>query len=185
MSKSSKRGLGSFFYTEWLRIPHDYLCSLKRNEFVFEIVFPLIVAVACAVLYYYFDSIQVAIDKLSNILPTILAVMIGFTIMLVTQLTSGSNDNLNKLKEKELSPQKILYSSPMSLYQCLYIQFCNSLISEITLLAIVFISMFVKPMFPPTWLLFVIFFIEVYFVANILLTTIRGVSNFYVTLYKV
>lgn len=179
--KKLEAGLGKYVYTEWLFPIKDYYCSIHRNEVFFEIVIPLICAGFCSYSYSLVDKVFQALNGLSNLLPTAISILIGFTVMLITLLLTSSGDSMEKIKNT--TTDKELYGNAISLYQGLHIQFSHSLFSEITLLLVIFIYLFWKGLGMPSGIAVVFLGIEVYLTLNILLSILRGITSLYFSFY--
>lgn len=180
--KQKERGLGSLIYMEWLFPIKDYYCCLRKNEWIYEIIIPLVVAALCSVVYYCNQKTIIALDKLAEFLPTVISILIGFTVMLITLLLTSSGDNVEILKKTYSN--KMLYKKRLTLYQGLHIQFSHSLFSEISLLLIIFLFLFSSGI-ENIWDLTNIFlFIEIYLTLNILLSILRGVTSIYFSFFR-
>lgn len=179
--KKQETGLGKYIYMEWLFPVKDYYCSIRKNEVVFEIIFPLLCALGCTYSYFRLGKVHNALDGLSGLLPTAISILIGFTVMLITLLLTSNGENINKLKAKELS--KKLYQKKLNLYQGLHIQFSHSLFSEIVLLLLVFCYLFWDGIGMPAWAAVAFLVIEIYLTLNILLSILRGITSLYFSFY--
>lgn len=182
MSKKSQKGLGKYIYMEWLIPIKDYYCSIRKNEVIFEIAVPVIIAFVCSTLYFVNGNFLIALDKLAEFLPTATSILIGFTVMLITLLLTSSGENVDRLKSIET--EKILYKKPVTLYQGLHIQFSHSLFSEIFLLLLIFFYLFLKGLDIQNEFSVVFLFTEVYLTLNILLSILRGIANLYFSFYN-
>lgn len=180
MEKEST-GLSSIIYTEGFRPIMDYYLAIQKNEAMFEIVSPAVISIACAVLYHRNGDVSKALDMLAELLPTAISILIGFTVMLITLLLTSPETNIDRLKGQTLG--KKLHGKQMTLYQGLLVQFCHLLFSEIILLIIVFLYLFLQGLNWDEKLNSVFLCIEVYFTLNILLSIIRGVANLYFSFY--
>ena len=175
-------GLSKYIYTEWLRPIIDYYMAIKKNEAMFEIIFPAVTAVICAGLYNTFGNVSQALAALADLLPTAISILIGFTVMLITLLLTSSGENIDRIKK--FSTEKKIHGKKITLYQGLHIQFSHSLFSEIFLLLIVFFYLFLNGL---GWIgkMSTIFLgIEVYLTLNILLSILRGIANLYFSFYR-
>ncbi len=182
MRKKSQKGLGKYIYMEWLIPIKDYYCSIRKNEVTFEIATPVIIAFVCSILYFVNGKFLIALDKLAELLPTAISILIGFTVMLITLLLTSSGENVNLLKSIET--EKILYKKPLTLYQGLHIQFSHSLFSEIFLLLLIFFYLFLKGLDIQNEFSIAFLFIEIYLTLNILLSILRGIANLYFSFYN-
>lgn len=183
MKKQSTRGLGQYIYMEWLIPIKDYYCSIRKNEVVFEIIMPLLASLICVLLYFRERKIKVALDGLSELLPTAISILIGFTVMLITLLLTSSGESVEQLKKTITT--KTLYKKPLTLYQGLHIQFSHSLFSEIFLLLLIFFYLFLKGIGFSLFINTIFLFIEIYLTLNILLSILRGIANLYFSFYNV
>lgn len=183
MKIRSTRGLGQFIYMEWLIPISDYYCSMRKNEVIFEIIFPVVVSLSCVFLYDKARKIEAALDGLSELLPTAISILIGFTVMLITLLLTSSGGNIEQLKHKMMT--KKLHKKPITLYQGLHIQFSHSLFSEIFLLLLIFSYLFLKGIGGSRTISTLLLFGEIYLTLNILLSILRGIANLYFSFYNV
>lgn len=182
MSKKSQKGLGKYLYMEWLFPIKDYYCSMRKNEVIFEIVVPVIIAFICSALYFANGKFLVALDRLAELLPTAISILIGFTVMLISILLTSNGENVDHLKSIET--EKKLYKKPVTLYQALHIQFSHSLFSEVFLLLVIFFYLFLKGLDAQNEFNVVFLFIQVYLALNILFSIIRGIANLYFSFYN-
>lgn len=180
--KKQKFGFGKYVYTEWLFPVKDYYCSIRSNEVVFEIVIPLLCAGICSVSYFKAGKVFKALDGLSDLLPTAISILIGFTIMLITLLLTSSGENVDKLKKSQTD--KVLYGHAVNLYQGLHIQFSHSLFSEIVLLLVIFVYLFWNGLGMPIKVAVAFLAVEVYLTLNILLSILRGITSLYFSFYR-
>lgn len=182
MSKKLQKVLGKYIYMEWLIPIKDYYCSIRKNEVFFEIAVPMIIAFICSALYFITGNFLIALDRLAELLPPTISILIGFTVMLITLLLTSSGENVARLKSIET--EKILYKKPVTLYQVLHIQFSHSLFSEIFLLFLIFFYLFLKGLDIQNEFSVVFLYVEVYLTLNILLSILRGITNLYFSFYN-
>lgn len=182
MRKSTTHGMGRIVYMEWIVPVIDYYRSIRKNEVVFEVLAPLSIAVMCTIIYLCKEKLILALDKMADLLPTAISILIGFTAMLITLLLTSSGESINKLKEAETG--KKLYQKPVSLFQGLHIQFSHSLFSEIALLLIIFFYLFLQGLGVPILVGVVFLIIEIYLTLNILLSILRGITSIYFSFYN-
>ena len=181
--KKQRFGLGKLIYMEWLFPVKDYYFSLRKNEIVFELLIPACIASICTLLYHLHDKVLIALVGLSELLPTAISILIGFTVMLITLLLTSSGKNVEFLKENELD--KMLYGKKINLFQGLHIQFSHSLFSEIVLLLTILAFLFWNGLVIPYVVAIVFLWIEVYLTLNILFSILRGITSLYFSFYKV
>ena len=182
MKRKSQGGLGKYIYMEWLIPIKDYYFSIRKNEVIFEIAVPFLISVVCSFMYFNSGKIFIALDGLSELLPTAISILIGFTVMLITLLLTSSGDNVELLKTIETD--KVLYKKPVTLYQGLHIQFSHSLLSEIFLLLLICLYLFLKGVGLHMAVGVGMLGIEIYLTLNILLSILRGIANLYFSFYN-
>ena len=180
--KKEQSGLGNHIYTEWLFPVKDYYCSIRKNEAVFEIAIPFFCATICSALYFFANKVFLALDGLSNLLPTAISILIGFTVMLITLLLTSTGENVDKLKNTQTD--KVLYGRKVSLYQGLHIQFSHSLFSEIVLLLTTFVYLFWNGLGMPVAAGVIFLVVEIHLTLNILLSILRGITSLYFSFYR-
>lgn len=175
-------GSSKFLYIEWLFPIFGYYIVLHLNEFIFDILFPFIISIACSLLYHKNDLIIIALNHLSTILPSVISILIGFTVMLITLLLSGNENSISKLKCKFIENKK-LWDKPVTLHQYLLLQFIRSLIAEIALIILVFLYLFLSPFQLPVIVYTVFLVFQVHYLLSILFSIARGLVNIFFAFY--
>ena len=181
-SKRSK-GLGTLIYMEWVIPIIDYYQSLRNSEKMFEVILPSVIAVFCTITYWKKGKLFLALNRVADVMPTAISVLIGFTVMLITLLLTSSGPSIETLK-KTVTDRK-LHGTDIPLYQGLHIQFSHSLFSEVFLLLLIFFYMFLYGIGVPIWTGVLFLILEIYLILNVLLSIIRGVTNLYFSFFKV
>lgn len=181
MRKTETKGLGRLVYAEWLIPFLDYYKSLKKNEAVFEIFSPLVVSIFATLVYWKHMKISVALDGLADLLPSVISILIGFTVMFITLLLTSDTDAITRLKKA--STDNKVRGKAISLYQKLHIQLTRSLIAEIGLLLLIFGYLFWKGIGMSIFVESVLLTFEVYLTLHILLVIIRSMTNLYCVFY--
>ena len=174
--------IGSILYLEWLKPIFDYYSTLKFKYAAFEIFLPLLIGAFCTFKYRELGKIDDALDALSELLPTAISILIGFTTMLITLLLTSSGENIEKLKH--INTEQKINKLPLSLYQSMHIQFSHSLFSEILFLMLIFMYLFLKGFELSEWIPITFLVIFVFYIMNILLSVLRGIANIYFSFYK-
>lgn len=179
--KKETKGLGRFIFMEWAIPVLDYYGSLRKNEVVFEIVVPFIIAGAATWVYIALEKVKVALDALANILPSAISILIGFTIMFITLLLTSDTPAITRIKEEPTESK--VRAQNISLYQKLHIQLTESLFAEVLLLLVVFCYLFAKGIGTTAVLEVAILTVEVYLTLHILLSIIRSTTHLYCVFY--
>lgn len=179
--KKKTKGLGKLIFMEWLIPVFDYYASVRKNEAVFEMLVPLVVAVLSSVVYRAVEKISIALDALADLLPSAISILIGFTVMFITLLLTSETPAIQKLKTEET--ENIVHKKRITLYQKLHIQLTESLFSEIILLLVTFGYLFYKGLSSSVFVEMVFLMIEVYLTLHILFGIIRSMTHLYCVYY--
>ena len=75
-------GLSNLIYTEWLRPIFHYYIAIKKNEAVFEILLPGVIAGIGSFWYLKAGKVEDALAALSELLPTAISPREGRTVPL-------------------------------------------------------------------------------------------------------
>ncbi len=180
--RSRRFSIGKFIYLEWLKPISDYYFTLQLKYAIYELIIPIAVGIVCTVIYYNAGKVDIALDALSELLPTAISILIGFTTMLITLLLTSSGENIERIKD--ISTDMRLNNEYISLYQSLHIHFSHSLFSEILFLLLIFFQLFLKGLNVPAWIPIVFLGIFVFYILNILFAILRGIANIYFCFYK-
>ena len=179
--KKETKGLGKLIFMEWLIPVFDYYASVRKNEAVFEMLVPLVVAVISSCVYGVVGKITIALDALADLLPSAISILIGFTVMFITLLLTSATPAIEKLKSE--GTENIVHEKHITLYQKLHIQLTESLFSEIILLLVTFGYLFYKGLGSLVFIEAVFLTIEVYLTLHILLGIIRSMTHLYCVFY--
>lgn len=180
--KEKTWGLGQILFMEWLFPVFDYYSSLRKSELRFEILLPLLAAIASSVVYVKIGKVSIALDALAELLPTAVSILIGFTVMLITLLLTTDSEQIGKLKT-EITENRVR-GKKITLYQKLHIQLTESLFSEVFLLLAVFAYLFYTGITSALLAEMVFLVVEVYLTAHILLGIIRSITHLYCVFYS-
>lgn len=181
MIKDTK-GFGKAIFMEWLIPIVDYFSSVRKNEAVFEMLIPFLIAVFSSCLYGNVGKIKIALDALADLLPSAVSILIGFTVMYITLLLTSGTPAIDRLK-KENTANKV-HGKQISLYQKLHIQLTESLFSEIILLLVTFGYLFYKGIGTSVVLEAIFLVVEVYLTLHILLGIIRSMTHLYCVFFR-
>lgn len=180
--KRETKGLGRLMFMEWIIPVFDYFRSLRKNEVMFEIVIPAIVSVVSSFVYFSINKETVALDALSEILPSAISILIGFTVMFITLLLTSDTPAIKRLKD-EITDSEVR-SEKINLYQKLHIQLTESLFAEVLLLLIVFGYLFAKGIGATMTIKAIALSVQVYLTMHVLLSIVRSTTHLYCVFYK-
>jgi len=169
-------------YTEFLYSIFDYYKTLNKQSIIFEIIFPLLLGGLIFYLLYFRGDLTHVSDFRDNVL-TLLGVLVGFSITIITILTTGTSNNLNEIKQRPTS--KKLGTKLLSLFDVLLINFTYSVVLEILLIIVHLIYPFILSNYEVNQCVkIVVFSITFATVIHVLLLTIRNMTDFYLVLIK-
>lgn len=176
--KEKSKGLG----LEWIYIFLDYYSAMDKKTAIGEIFIPMAISFVCSLIYWYSNIAEKALNKLAEIFPSAISILIGFTAMIVTLLITSESDKIKLLKNTET--KKEIRKERVTIYQKIFIQNSHSLFNEILLLLIVFMYMFFHGLSCINWLGLIFFlFIETYLVINILVSIFSNITTIYLAFY--
>jgi len=166
----------SILYIEFIYPIKHYFQTIRKNEAIFDLIFPLLIGLTG---YYVLEKFQCtilvtdAVDLLKTII-TLLSILVGFTISSIAILATTS-EKLNQETERVIGNKKI------NLYQLANITFIFVLFSEILTLvinlsAVVLISYDVISVIDH---LNILIAVNIALISHILLINIRNITNFY------
>jgi hypothetical protein len=147
---------------------------------LFEWLLPLIIGSFILVSLLDLNSYEV-VKSFRNESITLLGILAGFSITLITILTTGHSKNLDEIKTIE-SDIKI-NGQNISLYQVFLINFTYSVVTEVFLIIFNLIYPFFLYQFEFSKMVkLVVFTLSAMILVHVLLLTIRNMVNFYFTL---
>lgn len=174
--------IGKILYTEFFKPLGDYYSILKIKYCIYELVIPAVIGVGCAFVYSYYNKVENALDKLCDILPDTIAILIGFSTLLITLLLTGNENAIERLKKHKTEIE--LNRCKVSLYQCLHIQFTHSIFTEILLILLIFFYLFLKVFSLPDIVHTLFLGLFIILTLNIFLSLLRGITNLYFSYFN-
>lgn len=164
---------------ESLILVYRYFSTMERKNFVFEIFIPLVIAVVILSVSIHEDYSKLYQDFITPMQP-ILGVFIGFSIMVITVLTTSNSDNIIRIKRIEHSVKK---NEVDSLFNILLLNFVYSIFVEIILLLLIFsLPLFYKTCKASDLTYHITFGFFFWTFIHILFLTIRSITDFYFSL---
>lgn len=133
--------MGKYIYCQWLVPIYHYYKIIKRNEFIYEVIVPIVVSCIVMLCYAHEGLTASALLKMRELLPNALAVLIGFTVMCITLIATTDSNNISEIRNKK--SKRIIGNHIISMFRWLLIIFSYSLIVEVFLLIYVFFVAFV------------------------------------------
>ncbi|KNZ40604.1 hypothetical protein [Acetobacterium bakii] len=179
MLKNKKTNIGKFLYFDWLIPIVDYFRIVKFNEVIFDIVVPAIIAIIVTLIYYPTALIQNAIISLNEILPNVLAILIGFSISAIAIIISS-----DKKKYEKSVKEKFIGSDPLTIYRYLLIIMIFTLLQEIIALLLVFFVCFFRAVWGNIITDCIFLGLYIFLILNIFAVLTRSIVYLYASNYR-
>ena len=163
----------------------DYFASRKK---VFKkFLFPLIVSLSALFLSILFNigSSEKIVSIFSEFIGTqIVAILISFSVAIITILVSADNNNIKRLKETESSKDqyKPVHGKQLSLFQVLLSNIAYNVVTEIIYLVGLIAISLIQTIFP-IYLFKYITSICIFTILHILFVLLESVSQMYLTFW--
>lgn len=169
-------------YLEFLLLIADYFRTVSKRIFFFEWLFPFLIGVGIFALLFFGTSTSATIVFKDNAI-NLLGILVGFSITIITILTTGQGQNLVEIKNKETKIK--INKEKITLFRLLLINFTYSVIIEVGLIIVCLIyPLFVENIGINKNLKYIGFSILVFLILHIMLLTIRNLTDFYLILIK-
>lgn len=169
-------------YLEFLILIIDYFKTLKIKTVIYEVLIPLIISGISFYLLYTGKNTTMCSDFRNNVL-TLLGILLGFSITIITILTTGNSRNLIAIQEKET--EHVIGGKKVSLFDLLLINFTYSVVLEILLIIMLLLQPLIFANFNFSLIFKILgFAILSGAVVHVLLLTMRNLTDFYLILMK-
>ena len=112
-----------------------------------------------------------------------IAILISFSIAIMTILVTADNKNIDRIKERLSSECKPLNGSPMSLFQVLLSNITYTVLIEVAYLVILVSLIFVQ-LFVSDCILKILMGWSIFFIIHILHILLESVGKMYLTFWK-
>lgn len=167
-------------YTEFLFLLSDYFKTLRSKLIFFEWLLPVFISL---IVYFSIEEksyLKVANETSSNAL-TLLGILVGFSITVISLLNTASSKNVEEIKK--LITSYNIGGKNISLFQLILINMTYSVIIEILLIIFnLFIPLIWESFEKDTLILMNSF--NLFFLLHILLLNLRNMTDFYFILFK-
>lgn len=172
-----------------LIIPMSALDYLKtRKRIWLKILIALIPALAvgyCLNMFEFKEGVLIAdvFKDFVNVQISAIAILISFSIAIITILVSADNPNIKKLKERHSEDCNPLNEQKLNLFQVLLSNITYNVIIEVVYLIILIFYIFLQLFVPDECYKFLMA-ISVFFVIHILHILLESVGQMYLTFWK-
>jgi hypothetical protein len=144
---------------------------------LFKLMPASVVSTPCAI------DIDEVFKNFVNVQIGAIAILISFSIAIMTILVTAENDNMKVLKAKDSTECKNLNGYPLNLFQVLLSNITYNVLIEVIYLVLLIAFIFVR-LFVGETVIKVLISVSVFFVIHILLTLLESVGQMYLTFWK-
>jgi hypothetical protein len=165
-------------------IVFEYFFTLKRNEAIYEIISPAIFSILITFISLSDERQELinSINTLSGSLLTIIGILTGLSIAVMTVVAGSDKGGIEKMKTKE--SERILHDRKISIYRHFLIVLSYSVIvGGIVILFNIFIPHILRYA-KYIWVLKSVFCLNIFAISHIVLINIRSSTNFYMILFS-
>jgi hypothetical protein len=169
-------------YLEFLLLIADYFRTVSKRVFFFEWLLPFIIGTGIFLLLFFGSTTSATIVFKDNAI-NLLGILVGFSITIITILTTGQGQNLDEIKNKKTNIK--INKEEITLFRLLLINFTYSVIIEVGLIIVCLIyPLLIENIKFNQNLKYVGFSILVFLILHIMLLTMRNLTDFYLILVK-
>lgn len=164
----------------------DYLKTRKNIWLKVLVAFVPAVVVGLSLFYIDFnEGVEIAdiFKDYINVQISAIAILISFSIAIITILVSADNPNIKRLKEMHSTDCKPLNGKPLSLFQVLLSNITYNVLIEVTYLILLIFCIFLQLFIADNWYK-VLMAISVFFIIHILHILLESVGQMYLTFWK-
>lgn len=168
-------------YLEFILLIIDYFKTLNRRILLFEWVLPFLITCLLLLFNCKFEISTYKVFKENSL--DILGVLLGFSIAIITIITTGSGKNIDNIKT--LKTRLTIDNREITLYKLILINFTYSVILEIfVIIGCLLIPLLSNIIQFNNITKHVFYSIFVFLVLHILLLTLRNLTDFYFIITK-
>jgi hypothetical protein len=169
-------------YLEFLLLIADYFRTISKRVFIFEWLLPFIIGIGIFLLLFFGSTTSATIVFKDNAI-NLLGILVGFSITIITILTTGQGQNLDEIKNKRTNIK--INKEQITLFRLLLINFTYSVIIEVGLIIVCLIyPLLIENIKFNQNLKYVGFSVLVFLILHIMLLTMRNLTDFYLILIK-
>ena len=120
-------------YLEFLLLIADYFRTVSKRIFYFEWLFPFLIGIGIFLLLFFGKSTSATAIFKDNAI-NLLGILVGFSITIITILTTGQGQNLDDIKNRKTKIK--INKKKITLFRLLLINFTYSVIIEVVLIIV-------------------------------------------------
>ena len=169
-------------YLEFFILIADYFRTLNKRIALYEWLVPFLLGCIIFLLLYFGSNVNATkIFKDNSI--NLLGILAGFSITIITILTTGHSRNLERIKKKETEVR--IGNRKVTLYRLLLINFTYSVIIEAFLIIFCLTyPLVLSNVEIPNLGKYIVFSVLVFLIIHVLLLTIRNLTDFYLIITR-
>jgi len=164
-------------YTDFIFTILDYFSVIKKKEFIFEWILPLLAGIGTHFLGRTLCISENFLDSFISTIINVLAILVGFTIAAIAIFTTADLKNhelLSKKSKRKIEGKEITY------FRFIYINLIFSSVAGLSALSLAVFLLILKSFFIEEIILSILVFGILF---NILLA-LRNISNLYFSWFK-
>lgn len=170
--------MNKYVYSEWIHPIKHFIKIEKVKEKNFEVILPCLIAILSVAVYSYNKLIDIAISKLSSLMPTVLAILIGFTISCITVIVSNDSSSKESIRNK-INNGRIINGRAITYGKYLLVNYTYILIVEIFFFIFIFVNLFFKGVFNNLYFSHLVLFVYVFLVLHLFFIILRSITSLY------
>lgn len=167
---------------EFLLLAADYLKTLRRRDAFLEWGLAILIGFVTFILNYHEKNIDVLLKNLCSSAVSLLGILVGFGIAIITLLNTATNSNIQEIKTK--MTENFLGTKRLNLFEIMLINFSYSIVIGIFLLIINIFIPSLLFIICNNFVFNIILSIDIFLTCHMLLLTLRNMTNFYFVLIK-
>lgn len=164
----------------------DYFKS--RKHIWLKLLIPFLIGVTTLIGGFVFDfgdikNISLIFSEFVSVQINIVAILISFSVAIITILVSADNKNIEQLKNCPSNDCKPINGKALSLFQVLLSNIAYNVIVEIIYLILLIAVVLIKTLLPVALLKYIIA-VCIFFIMHILFILLESVSQMYLTFWS-
>jgi len=167
---------------EFILLVIDYFRTIKKRDFVLEWAVPFIFGIVIFQVNIGNNKVDELLKLISGNITSLLGVLIGFSVAVITILVTTNSKNIDEIKATET--EYTIGNKKQTLFDLLLINYTYSVVIEVFLTIFNLIIPNIAAISLNHSTLNTLNTIDIFLTCHILLLTIRNTTNFYFILIK-
>ena len=167
---------------EFVYLIADYFKTLERRITLYDWVLPTLISIVFSVLIWH-GNISSVVVGFKNSVISVLGILVGFSITLITIIITSNNENLQELKTTSSNVR--IGDSYISIYRLLLINYSYTVVIEVFIIVFCLLYPFILATLNIPYCIKIIGFgMLLFWVLHVFLITVRNLTDFYFTISK-